>query len=597
MAEGRESQASASSFLKELTRRHVWRVAAVYVVVALAVIAAASDILPRLLLPDWTVTLVIVLAALGFPLALVLAWGYDITREGIVRTEAVSKQDVSAEPSGPPADRAVRAGVGLRETAERSAGETSGATPAATSERSIVVLPLENMSPDPSDAYLADGLSEEITADLAGIRALRVISRTSAFQYKGAGKDARTIGRELSVRYVLEGSVRKVGDDLRITCQLIDASSDAHVWAKKYSGTMADIFDLQERVARSVAETLALSLTPAEETALSSRPLPDAAAYQSYLRARQEVWTGTGEALERALRHLTSAQEILGDNPLVHAGLAYVHFQKANFGYDQESAVEETERHARRALALDPECGEALVVLGAAAQAFRGRMDESIDFLVRALSLRPGDSDAMLWLANAYHIVGRNRDALELAGHMVTSDPLNPMSYVMESAALLAEGRTDRAVEAARTAYRLGPDSPQTFFMLAWVLAHTGHGSELDRLVEGSAVGDAGPARLAWLLRACLARREAETRSLITAEFEATCRRDPQWSLFLADCLAALGSHDQAMDWLENAVDRGYVNYPFLAERDPLLAGLRGSDRFERLMERCKASWERFHAG
>jgi tetratricopeptide (TPR) repeat protein len=421
-----------------------------------------------------------------------------------------------------------------------------------------------------------------------------VISRTSAFQYKGAKKDARTIGRELSVRYVLEGSVRKAGDELRITCQLIDAIGDTHLWAKKYSGTMTDIFDLQERVARSVAETLALRLTPAEDTSLAARPLPDVAAYQSYLRARQEVWTGTREALERALRHLEGAQEILGDNPLIHAGFAYVHFQKANFGYDQESAVEATERRARRALELDPDCGEALVVLGAAAQAFMGKLDESIDFLVRARRLRPGDPDATIWLTTAYHIVGRNQEALGLAAHMVAADPLNPMSYLMEAAALWGCGRMDDALGAARRSYRLGPDSPQTLMILAWTLAYAGRESELDGLVEGTTLDRTGPAGLVLLLHACLARRMAEARALLTEEFEATCRRDPEWSLFLGDCLAALGSHDRAMEWLENAVERGYVNHPFLAEHDPLLASLRGNDRFQRLLERAKAGWESF---
>ncbi len=591
MPEEATSGARLGAFAGELTRRKVWRVAAVYVVVALAVIAAASDILPRLLLPDWTVTLVVVLAILGLPVALVLAWGYDITREGIVRTELLGEDQAA----GVPARQA--AGPAPRPSAADASPDVSAETSGKASERSIVVLPLENMSPDPSDAYLADGLSEEITADLAGIRALRVISRTSAFQYKGAKKDARTIGRELSVRYVLEGSVRKAGDELRITCQLIDASADAHLWAKKYSGTMADIFDLQERVARSVAETLALSLTPSEDMALSSRPLPDAAAYQSYLTARQEVWTGTREALERALRHLTSAQEILGDNALVHAALAYVHFQKANFGYDQESAVEETERHARRALELDPECGEALVVLGAAAQAFRGKLDESIDFLGRALRLRPGNSDAMIWLGNAYHIVGRNLDALELVGRMVASDPLNPMSHLMKAVALWGCGRMDDALGAARESHRLGPDSPQTLMILAWSLAYAGRESELDDLTEGATLDRTGPAGLVLLLHACLARREAEARSLLTEEFEGTCRRDPEWSLLLSDCLAALGSDDEAMTWLENSVERGYANHPFLAEHDPLLTSLRGTDRFGKLLERAKVRWESFHAG
>jgi adenylate cyclase len=161
-------------------------------------------------------------------------------------------------------------------------------TPPAT-ERSIVVLPFANLSPDPDNEYFSDGLTEEIISDLSAVRALNVISRTSAMQLKGTTRDIRTLGRELGVRYVLEGGVRKAGDRLRITAQLIDARTDNHLWTEKFSGTMDDIFEVQERVSREIVNALNVTLTPDEDRRLADRPVRDARAYDLYLRARQTI--------------------------------------------------------------------------------------------------------------------------------------------------------------------------------------------------------------------------------------------------------------------------------------------------------------------
>jgi eukaryotic-like serine/threonine-protein kinase len=566
--------------LQELKRRKVYGVAVAYMAVAVVIATAIAELHSHMGLPGWTPRMVLVLLAAGLPVALVLAWTYELRPEAGV----------------PEAARATGAGTAVPQGASLRGVALQPAAPAARAARgsSIVVLPFDNMSPDPSDAYLADGLTEEITADLAGIRALRVISRTSAFQYRGAGKDAGTIAQELNVGYVLEGSVRKLGDRLRITCQLIDAATDSHLWTHRHDGTMEDVFDLQERVARSVAESLELKLTPAEETSLAVRPLLDPAAYQCYLRARNAVWTGTAEALEQALRHLENAAAIAGENALLHAATAYVHLQQANFGYAQDEAIEAAEQHARAALELEPECVEALVVLGAAAQAFRGRLDESIRLLTRARAFQPGDLDAAAWLVNACQLVGRNAEALELARMLVAVDPLSPISHVMHSHVLHRAGQFTPSCDAARTARRLAPDLPLTLFVLAKSLAYAGHVAELANFLEHEASDVSFLSRFAHILGASISGDEARVRELMDDEFQATCRRDPDFALFVADAFAALGTVDDALEWLDNAVERGFANYPYLAQHDPFMARLRTDPRFVGILERCRIEWERF---
>jgi eukaryotic-like serine/threonine-protein kinase len=301
-------------------------------------------------------------------------------------------------------------------------------------------------------------------------------------------------------------------------------------------------------------------------------------------------------ALDQAMRHLENAAAIAGENALLHAATAYVHLQQANFGFAQDEAVEAAETHASRALELEPECIEALVVLGASAQAFRGQLAESIRLLTRARTLKPGDLDATAWLANAFQLVGRNREAVALAGTLVSVDPLSPISHVMASHVLCRDGQFTASCDAARTARRLAPDLPLTLFSLTRSLAHAAQVVEVADLLEREADEASFLSRFARLLGARIRGDEAGVRDLMDDEFGATCRRDPDFALFVGDALAALGANDDALDWLDNAVDRGFANYPYLAVHDPFFSRLRGDARFLGILERCRIEWERFSA-
>lgn len=263
---------TSSSFFSELKRRRVFRTAAVYAVVGWATVQVSDVMFPRLALPDWSVTLVVALVVLGFPIALALAWAFDVTPAGVVRTRGEDAGTDVAPPrrsTAPPppvvspvtntaADRATSPeAAGAAGSATRPLGSEARATPSPDERRpvpaagaasarderpSVAVLPFANLSPDPENAYFADGLTEEVIADLSGVKRLRVISRTSVMQFREADRDLRSIARTLGVRYVLERSVRRAGEDLRVTAQLIEAETDSHLWAQKYTGTLEKAF-------------------------------------------------------------------------------------------------------------------------------------------------------------------------------------------------------------------------------------------------------------------------------------------------------------------------------------------------------------------
>jgi len=222
-----------------------------------------------------------------------------------------------------------------------------------TSEKSIVVLPFKNISPDPDNEYFSDGLTEEIISDLSNVEAIRVISRTSAMQLKGANKDIKTIGKDLNVQFLLEGSVRKAGNNLRITAQLIEISKESHLWSEKYNGTLDDIFDIQEKVSRSIVDALSLKLTAEEKNRIEDHPINDARAYDFYFQARQQILKMTAPGLKKALELIEHSRKIVGENVLLLSAEGYIHWMYFNSGIESaEKHLDETERCAEKIFQL-----------------------------------------------------------------------------------------------------------------------------------------------------------------------------------------------------------------------------------------------------
>src|SRR5881396_2624098 len=283
------------NFFAELKRRNVYKVAVAYAIVGWLVVQIATQVFPFLEIPNWIVRLVIVLVAIGFPIALVIAWAFELTPEGIKRTE-----DVDLAPSARQPRKhvwifvvtvAAAFSIGLffigRYMGSRTAQDgPPSATAGSLPQKSIAVLPFDNLSRDPDNAYFAEGVQDEILTRLAKVADLKVISRTSTQRFKSAPSDLRDIAKQLGVMNILEGSVQKANDQVRVNVQLINALTDAHLWAETYDRKLTDIFAVESEIAKTIADTLQAKLTGSEKQLMSAQPTSDTTAYELYHKGR-----------------------------------------------------------------------------------------------------------------------------------------------------------------------------------------------------------------------------------------------------------------------------------------------------------------------
>ena len=463
-------------------------------------------------------------------------------------------------------------------------------------EKSIAVLPFENLSPDPDQEYFSDGLTEEVISDLSNVNALRVISRSSAMTFKGTKKKVPEIARELDVQFVLEGSVRKAGNSLRITAQLIEAASDTHLWAEKYSGTLDDIFDVQEKVSRSIVAALKLKLTPDESRKIAERPIDNVAAYQCYLRASAEIWRFEQSALDRARAHLQEGLDILGPNAFLYSAMAFVYFQYVNIGAAHEDYIEKAREYAEKALALDPDSPQGHFVMGMIGGAFWGNSHEWVRRLKKALAINPNYVDALRFLAGPYIIsFGKLAAAEPLMQRLREIDPLEPWNHFLQGLYLTFDGQYAAALVPLRRYYETDPENPVGQFFYGTALLHEKRFDEAFAVTDrgAKAAPDNAVTKFGLLLRYAILHDREKAFGEMTPDFQRTSRRDNQWSYFVALPLALLDAKQESLDWLENAVDKGFINYPEL-ERNRFLDNIRGEERFKKLMERVKYEWEHF---
>ncbi|MGD2123609.1 MAG: protein kinase [Gemmatimonadota bacterium] len=479
--------------------------------------------------------------------------------------------------------------------------EAARRTPAG--DLSIVVLPFENLSSDPDNEFFADGLTEELIAELSGVQALRVISRTSAMQFKGGKKGVPSIARELNVRYALEGSVRRASDSVRITAQLIDASTDSHLWAERYTGKLEDVFDLQEKLARRIVDGLRVALTPAEDQHLADRPQVSGAAYECYLRARHETARMTESGLDRALQHLEAAIEMEGENAFLLASMAQVHtaYLWGGFRIDEETQ-NAAERYAKRALALDPAVAPAHGALGGLAY-MTGDPKSAFVHLHQAVSLGTDDPNDLAWYLLTAGTVGRTSATGPLVERLVQTDPLNSVSHWCRAVHEWFEDRYETALESVLVALRLDPANVLNRCFGVYLMAANGRLDEaralLDEWLADTPGHDWAQSMPFWLYAFEGRRNECLNileRLLADEQGRSAAEADACAVLWNVQAFSLIGETDQALEWLEHGLEMGLINYPFLAEKDRLLANLRGDSRFQRLMERVKKAWEEFEA-
>ncbi|MGA2263633.1 MAG: hypothetical protein ABSH28_19630, partial [Acidobacteriota bacterium] len=305
--------------------------------------------------------------------------------------------------------------------AQRDSGRREAASRSAIP--SIAVLPFANLSSDAEQEYFCDGITEEIITVLSKICGLRVISRNSAMTLKGARKPTQEIGQLLNVLYVLEGSVRKAGNNLRITAQLIDATTDAHLWAERYPGTLDDVFDIQEKVSRSIADALRLKLSSGEQQQLTERQVSDVRVLDCYHRARHELYFFTRDSHEKAKRLLQQGLDTLGEHPLLYLGLALTHFIALDAMLEsRDEALEAATEYTRRVQELDPRYAPAIL---ARLERFTGSQVKAIRHWEDAVAANPGDVDALWFLSWSYSFhAGKSAAGQTVAERLIGIDPL-----------------------------------------------------------------------------------------------------------------------------------------------------------------------------
>jgi adenylate cyclase len=457
--------------LAELKRRRVFRVAGLYGVVAWIIAEVSSVVLPALMLPEWTITFVVVLLILGFPLAMILAWAYDIGPAGIERTPPSVPGDVA-----PPIRAWMAYGVMLA-VAMGGLGwflwaRLAPPAPPASYE-TIAVMPFANLSGDPGNDYFSDGMAEELLNLLAQVPGLQVVARTSSFAYRGQNVDVRELGRALGVDVVLEGSVRQSGDRVRITAQLVDAKTGYHLWSRNYDRQMEDIFAVQDEIAGQIVAALSGQLGARRAAAgLAERTVPTASveAYNVYLRARHH-WKRRGvEPVQASIQLFRQALELDPGFARAWAGLAAAELVLPDYlavpGDRHRAAAIEA---ARQALALDPNLAEAHAVL-AQVQSHEGDWAGAEAGFFFAIALDPNDPTTRHWYSLLLARAGRLSEALQQAQHALELDPVSAIINFNVAQQWLALGYDDRAAAQLRAAIELGLD-PQSDQSVEIILA------------------------------------------------------------------------------------------------------------------------------
>jgi len=413
--------------------------------------------------------------------------------------------------------------------------------------------------------------------------------------FKGTKSTIKEITDKVNVRYVLEGSVRKAGNNLRITAQLIDAKTDTHLWAEKYSGTLDDIFDIQEKVSSSIADELKIKLSFSEEKKIHERPIDNVFAYDCYKRAYPEMMSMSLERLENGLNLLQKGLDIVGENAVINAGMAFGYFQYVNLGIEHEKNIEKAEEFVQKALDLDPELAEAHFVIGLLT-VVKGDMVKAINHLARAHIGKPEDPEIMVWLALGYSCIGQFEAGRSLINRCVKVDPINPLSDAVSGWNYFFGGKFNLALNPLLTAYSLTPDNVMHKFWKSLILFYNGRADEAYEFICKSVEE---PATNIWsqgtlFIKYVIAREIDKLTSLMTPDFVKSIQMDLQYSYHFATFYSFLGEEEKSLEFLENAVNRGFINYPLIAEIDPLLENIRGEERFKKLMERVKYEWENF---
>jgi TolB-like protein/cytochrome c-type biogenesis protein CcmH/NrfG len=443
---------NAKKFFTELKRRKVYRVAVAYAVLAWLLIQIATQVSPFLEIPSWIVRLIIVGLALGFPVALLLSWAFDLTAAGITRTEEIEPVKEAAPVARPPVP-----------------------------EKSIAVLPFENLSDDEQNTYFADGIQDDILSNLAKVADLKVISRTSVRQYRTGTRNIREIGEALGVAYILEGTVRRDANRVRINAQFIDARTDLHVWNDSFDREITDLFALQTELARRIAFALRANLSPQEKASLQVHPTADLDAYDLFLRARDLFrWSGSGDPRENGERALGLLEEAVARDPnfaLAHCLTSRFHAELYWFGYDRSrQRLTQAKLAADTALRLQPDSSD--VRLALAYYYYYGYRDYELARTELEIAHAAAPNDAEAWDAAAAidRRQGRWEDSISNFEKSKELDPRNASVLWNLAETYACVGRYEEAVKGFAIGIEVNPDA-HLFSLAQAAIAWRTHGN------------------------------------------------------------------------------------------------------------------------
>jgi TolB-like protein/Flp pilus assembly protein TadD len=591
------------NFFAELRRRNVYKVGVAYAVAGWALAQGFAQVFPVFDIPNWVIRLIVLLIIIGLPIALVLAWMFEITPQGIKRTEAADAMPVSAKRRKYIWIYVVVIGaaisIGLfflgRYTAQtprpvtqpeaRPGFQSEAATGPTIVQKSIAVLPFDNLSRDPDNAYFCEGVQDEILTRLAKVADLKVISRTSTQHFKSSPDNLPQIARQLGVAHILEGSVQKAGDAVRVNVQLINAASDAHLWADTYDRKLTDIFAVESEIAKTIAETLQARLTGSEKSSMAKTPTVNPEAYELYLKGKFFAAKRTGADLRTSIEYFNQAIAKDPNYPLGYVGLADSHLLLSAYGaISPKESISPAKAALKKALELDDSSPEAHASSGLLA-GLELDLSRGISELERAIQLNPNYATAHHWLALPLMAIGQSDRAIIEGKRAIELDPLSLICNADLGWIYFNARRYDEAEAQARKTLEMDSRFVVAHYDLGEVLQFKG--KLPDAIAEYQKAFDLNhdPFSLAMLGQAYARQGKTdEARKVLTRLREEAKSRYVSPYAF-AVVLTALGDKAHAIDELEHGYDDAGF-YISLIKVDPLFDDLRGDPRFEALVQK-----------